>query len=352
MSDYFAQRLKTARIINGLSMEDLSMRMNPAVSKQSISKYEQGKMMPSDSVLKALSEALDFPLDYFFRETPHIERLNFRSSGSLSAHSEALMASLAQDRLERYLALEELLAICTTFTNPLKDWSPIRNFDEVEEAAVALRQQWSLGRHPLQSVYEMLESEGVKLIEFDAKDTRIDGFSTLANGNIPLIVVNESANATVERKRFTALHELAHLLLPLSGEFTPEQQERFCHRFAGAFLCPRPVFFEELGHHRTAFTLGELISIRQRYGISIAATVHRAKDLGIITDAYYNHIYNHHIHANPMEEGWGNFPLAEQTHRFERLLQRAVAEKIITLSHAAELANESESDYQQKIFRM
>ena len=51
----------------GLSQEELSSRMGGKVTKQAISKYEKGLMMPEASTtLIALSEALAVPVDYFF----------------------------------------------------------------------------------------------------------------------------------------------------------------------------------------------------------------------------------------------------------------------------------------------
>lgn len=93
----------------------------------------------------------------------------------------------------------------------------------------------------------------------------------------------------------------------------------------------------------------EFISLKSRYGISVSALVHRAKDLNIINDTYYHHIYNETIHANPKEEGWGGYPIPEYTDRFEWLLRRAALEQVITMSRAAELANEKLGDFREKL---
>lgn len=67
MKQIFSQRLKSARLINGLSMDSLCEKMNHIVSKQSISKYEKGIMMPDSTILIALSKALNVSVDFFFR---------------------------------------------------------------------------------------------------------------------------------------------------------------------------------------------------------------------------------------------------------------------------------------------
>lgn len=348
MKDIFSIRLKMARSMRGLSMDELAERMQGVVTKQSISKYEQGKMMPNSTVLLAISRALQLPVDYFFRESIQIEPIRFRIDERIPCRSAQQMIAVAQDKVERYLMLEDLLAINSSFKNPLLKCK-VATSEDAENAAELLRKKWELGTYPIFSVYEMLESVGVKLLEFETGDSHVLGFSTLVNRSIPLIVINLSANATTERKRFTALHELGHLLLHFSDTLTAKECAHLCNRFASAVLCPSSVFFRELGEHRTAFTLDELISLKCRYGISIAAIVYRAKELGIISIAYYNQIFDQRIHENLLEEGWGTYPISEHTDRFERLLQRAAAEQVISLSRAAELANKKLGDYRENL---
>ena len=348
MNEQFSKRLKTARLMRGLSMDDLVARMEGCVSKQAISKYETGKMLPASDTLLRLAEALRLPVDYFFREGIEMGPISFRRDYRLPEQSTRQLECIAQEKLERYLTVENLLALHRPFVNPLRTLR-IDGYEAVEQAANTLRRKWMLGIQPIASIYGMLEHYGVKVIEISVDTADVLGFSTMVSPAIPLIVINLTANTTVERKRFTALHELAHLLLRFAEGIPSAMQERYCHRFAGAVLCPQTSFLEELGQRRTALTLDELIHIRERYGISIAATVHRAKDLGIITDAYYNKVYDERIHANKLEEGWGRYAIPEQTDRFERLPQRAVAEQVISMSRAAELANQRLGEYRERL---
>ncbi len=305
-------------------------------------------MLPGSDTLISISKALQLPIEYFFRTSINIGTVNFRIDERIPTHSTAQMEAVAQDKVERYLMLEDLLSIHTTFKNPLRSYS-VTTPQEAEEAANLLRKKWQLGTLPIFSAYEMLEYVGIKLLEFETGNTHVLGFSTIVKRNIPIIVINLSANSTVERKRFTALHELGHILLNIPEKTDKKTRERLCHLFSAALLCPATVLFNELGHKRTAIALDELTSLKSRYGISVAAIVHRAKDLGIINDAYYNQIFDQRIHQNPLEEGWGGYPIPEQTNRFERLLYRATAERVISLSRAAEIANEKLGDYREKL---
>ena len=55
---HFGSRLRTARQMAGLSLEDLSGKIGGVVTRQALSKYEKGRMMPSPEVLGRLNEAL------------------------------------------------------------------------------------------------------------------------------------------------------------------------------------------------------------------------------------------------------------------------------------------------------
>ena len=52
----FGDRLRLARLREGLSLEKLAARLDNKVSAQAINKYETGKMMPSSSVLVSLAK--------------------------------------------------------------------------------------------------------------------------------------------------------------------------------------------------------------------------------------------------------------------------------------------------------
>jgi len=181
-------------------------------------------------------------------------------------------------------------------------------------------------------------------LKFDAED-EFDGLQTLIEGkNIPVIVLNTGRLKSSDRKRFTALHELAHLLLPLNG--VPEKlAEKYCHRFAGAMLFPKKTAESEFGDKRNKISFQEFGMIKQKYGISIQALIYRAKDLGIISDYYYSTLFSlikqldWKIQEPYVYEG------KENSNRFDQLLLRALSEEVISLSKASSLKNQKLAEF-------
>lgn len=336
-------RLKTARQSKGLSMDKLVEKLGSTISKMSISKMERGVFNPSQEVLAAIAQVCGVPVSYFYKRDYADSGFVFRVKGGVPAHKTKQIEAKLKIDIERYFEQEDTFVIeRTEFVNPLKDFL-VSSYDDADETAAMLRRCWEIGSQPIHSVYELLQEKGVVIIEvpIDCKD--LDGTSTMVNGKVPVIIINTNADVTNERKRFTALHELAHLMLRITsmskdaepiivehpfGKVTLKvpDEERLCNHFAGAMLIQKESIRRRLGNSRKDITLPELISIKNMYGISIASLVHRAHDLAIISDRVYNKWYDDIIKPNYMEKGWGYYPINEVADRQELLAERLKTE--------------------------
>ncbi len=339
MKQQIGKRIKSARMLAGFSLRELSNALDGVVSHNAISKYEKGEMMPDSKVLIALSKALDVKTDYFLRpQTVEITNIEFRKKSSLTVKKTDSIKENIKDNIERYIELETFLNLKNSFQNPIKN-EKIKRPEDVENITNQLLHCWDLGINALPNVIEILEDQDIKVVEIDV-DEKFDGLSGWANETIPIIVINKNFN--VERKRFTAMHELGHLLLNIDeNNFEHNDIEKLCHRFAGAMLLPKETIFKELGHKRSSVSVYELISIKESFGISIQAIMARAKDLEIITNDYYVK-FRIRVNQNPnlkKEIGFGEYKGIEHSSRFKQLLYRATAEEIISMSKAASLSN-------------
>lgn len=337
MTEIFSQRLKAARLVLGFSQKELSDKVN--ISKQAISKYEKGLMLPNSVLLIQFTNVLKRKPDYFFRPfQTTLDKVDFRKKSRLSGKRLAALKAIIADKLERYLELESILGIDEVFKNPIENIK-IKNFEDVENAVKQLLIEWNLGDNPMPNIIELLENKHIKVIEIDGEKYQdFDGLSAYVNDKIPVIVINQQHD--IIRKRFTILHELGHLLLSIPDEATQKEKESYCNRFAGAMLIPKSQIQQELGLKRTRVAIQELIELKEYYGISIAALVYRANDLGIISDYKANQFWkqrNQNIQLK-REIGFGNYEGKEHSGRFEQLLYKALAEELITLNKAAVLA--------------
>ena len=345
---YFAQRLRAARKMNGFTLDALSKRLEGKVSKQTLNKYEQGALQPAVSWLLPLCEALLVRPDYFTRsKRVEIFSPSFRKLQKLSVKEQSVAIERTRDQVERYLELEELMGIERNFERDIENMPPVvEMFEQAEMAAEAVRTCYNLGSDPLFNVVELLESRGVIVVEIDAHED-FSGMSTYVEQNIPVIVLNVNVK-NLDRKRFTALHELGHLLLPIEN-VDEKTEEQLCNAFAGAILLPGKKVIDILGKHRSALIWNELVLIKQTYGISIRAILYRARRFDIITDhdlttkmAELSRLY-----GRKREPGW--YEGVEKAVHFRQLLLRAIAEEIITMSKAASLDGKKLADFRQAL---
>ncbi len=345
---YFAERLKAARVMGGYSLEELAGKMDNLVSKQALNRYEKGIMRPDSEVLSALCKALNVRMDYFSREPKvNLQDIEFRKLQKLPAKEKNKVVQQTIDFLERYLELEEILGIESTFKNEFATL-PINSNDDVEKLVAKLRESWNLGTDPLYNVIELMEDHEIKVMEVEAP-LDFNGMSTWVNNKVPVMVINSRLDDFLDRKRFTALHELGHLMMPQIKDYELKVKENYCHYFAGAMLMPEELFRKEMGGIRKKIMFNELAAIKKQYGISYQAIIYRAKHLGMISELYCRQFMftmssmGYKINEPVQYIGY------EKSNRFSQLLSRAVAEDIITSSKAAALNNQKLAEFRDSI---
>lgn len=329
-----------ARKMNGFSLQDLADELQNKITKQALSKYEMGSMFPTSDVLAELARVLKVKPDYFIRKgIIELGQVSFRKRKDLSRKIEDAIIEKARDYVERYLEIENILGQEQHFTNPIQSVI-IKAKEDAESAANKLREAWELGTDPLPNLVEMLELRGIKVLLIDDEES-IDGFATITSTGIPLVVVNIKGRS-IERIRFTIIHELAHILMKLSDEIKDNTKmiEVLCHCFSSCFILPRKMLIQMIGgNNRNYIAIKELISIKEYFGISIRAILHRLLELKIITDNYYKRwvIYMNKTYGSKSEPG--EYKGDEKVKLFEQLVARALSEGVISISKAAVLCN-------------
>lgn len=344
--EFFPERVKSARIMAGLSLQDLSDKMFGKVSKISLHRYEKGEMKPTTENLILLANALKVKPDYFFRGAlQNLSGIEFRKKTVLTKKEEYSIVEKSRDFIERYIEIESILDVKSSFANPIVK-KKIKTVEDVDQAAIILRERWELGMNPIPNVVEMLEENAVKVYMFST-DENFDGISGWA-GEVPVIVLNKTR--TVDRIRFTALHELGHLILQFVEKLKENKKsiESLCNRFASSMLIPIEIFKRMMGEKRSRISMRELLYLKKLYGISIRAIMYKAKELEIISSNVYKWFLinlNRNEGSNKSEPG--NFNSDENPVRFPLLVEKALNEGIITVSKAGVLADKPVTYFRQ-----
>jgi Zn-dependent peptidase ImmA (M78 family) len=322
----------------GMSLQDLENKLEKYVTRQTLHKYEQGKLKPDSNALLSIAKVLGVSVDYFY-SAPNLKvelkNVDYRKySTKISKTDQAAIEEKAKESCERYFELEQLISPSEK-TEYFKYDKVITTAADAEAAAVELRKRWRLGYDPIPDVVEMLEDKGYKVIELDAPEG-FDGMKAdVDDRKIIVLKKFKQQGEDVVRKRLTALHELAHHSLQFSNTLTHKEEEKLCHAFASAVLYPADMAIRELSKDRFHFYQNELKLIKERWGISYTAVFARALQLGIISDYIYRRFNVGYktkmLHLNEP----GRFMSKEKPVRMERLVYVGLSKEILTVNEAA-----------------
>jgi len=344
INQIFSSRLQHVRKLRGMSLRDLAAATGNTVSVQTISNYEKGASFPNSAVMTALTDALSVSIDALFRE-PEVQWENvcfsYRKRKSISGKTDDQITAQVKDYAERYMEIENILAITPDASFRDKYVSKeVRTTDDARQIADAVREDYHLSDSPIAFLQEFLEGGGVKVIGLKA-DEKFDGVNFICD-NHSFIVYN-SSYANVERTRFTIAHELGHLLLNIPDEIDDNGEEKLCHSFASELLLPQKKLTAILGNKRDRISLIELKRLRQLYGLSIEAILYAACEIGVITHDLHTRI-RIAINKNASikkEVADTVYPSEPENQRFTSLVYRALTNGVITASKAAVLLDKS-----------
>jgi len=340
-----ADRLKLARRKAGFSLRDLSAAMNEKVTAQAIGKYERGEDIPSSGVLMALAKALSVSLSYLLdAQGIELSGVEFRTKANTTAKDRANVETEVLEWIERYLQIELILDLDSAkWQCPVPCPKRLRDVNEAEQLAKDARDAWKLGHDPIPNMTELLEEKGLKVLTVPLPQ-RVSGFTCLVGRgdgreSLPVIVVNDQFS--LERRRLTLAHELAHRLID-TNSLSDKQEEKAATLFAGAFLMPRDHLLREVGKHRSALGYKELVDLKRIYRVSGMALLMRLRQLDVIGESTLIYAFQ------SIARGWRTVEpeelekatergQRERARRFERLCYRALAEGMISMSKGAEL---------------
>lgn len=330
-------RLRRARVLKNLSLQQVADQLGD-ISKQALSKYEQGKDAPNSTRLIQLADVLEVNPEYFFRsDSVELGEVDFRKHSAFGKKQQEAVKEQVREHLERYLAAEDLFET-EHAADGFAQWRecfPVSHVDDIEKAAEDLRKGWHLGTNPIANLTETLEENGIKVVGLTAHE-KFDGLCAVVNDGADAVIVS-NIERPGERQRFNLAHELGHLVMDMPESIHgTRDEENWCHRFAGAFLFPASQVRETFGSSRRRVLFKEFLLAKEEWGISIQALLRRLYDLGIVQQGFYQSTFRFWSSKGYRKDE--PEPLdPENSYRLRQIVYRALAEGLVTPSRAAEL---------------
>ncbi|GAA4494587.1 XRE family transcriptional regulator [Actinoallomurus oryzae] len=272
-------RLVLARERSGLTKRDLAA--GAGVTAAMITRFERGQARPAEVTLKRLAVELGLPVGYFAAGRPVLP------VAEEAAHFRSLRTTRVYERRQARATMSHLAEAVREIQTVVRLPEPRlpRLGRDPESAARELRAAWELPAGPVHHLVRLLEANGavVSMARFGAGD-RIDAFSCRPSGlDRPLICLSRDRGNPL-RRRFSAAHELGHLLLHDEAQPGDRRHEHEANRFAAEFLTPAPQIADLLP---TRLDFARLLEIQRAWGVSVQALLRRSRELNRIGDDLY-----------------------------------------------------------------
>lgn len=286
-SAFDRRRLTQARHRAGVTKAALARAIG--VSPTALTQFESGTARPSSRTLTALADALGISVAYLTADRPivRVPAAHFRSlrSTRVAERLQALAlighAGEIVRQVERHVVLPDVALPAAETARVAVDC-----IMHAEDAARQVRREWDIPPGPLPHLVRTLEMHGVIVVcaDFPASE-RVDAFSCRLSDGRPMLCLSRD-RGNVLRRRFTAAHELGHLVLghDPARDGGRAEHERQADAFAAELLAPRADIAPSLP---SRLDLARLLQLRDVWGLSASALMRRSREVGVLSENAY-----------------------------------------------------------------
>ncbi|MEW8028922.1 MAG: XRE family transcriptional regulator [Candidatus Thiodiazotropha endolucinida] len=291
-AEFCPERLTLARKAKLWTMTRLADEIG--LTRQAISQFERGEAKPSPVNLRAISDALDQPVNYFTwnifpeKQSPATFRSLASSAGKARDQAEVWLSTFAS--IAQVLQQHVNIPNVSLPEINIPDFTRLTKGD-IEEISISTRRHFQLGNGPLSNLTLLLENHGI-LIAFKKLNKGLSGLSQWYAGR-PFVLIDPGRSAC--RARYSLSHELGHIILhqQLTTDDEIFDKETFkliedqANYFGSAFMLPESSLASEV--YGTDWEA--LIELKDRWKMSIAALAMRLSEIDIISDYQKTRIF-------------------------------------------------------------
>lgn len=282
------QQDRLSQVLAARRLTQVQLAALVGVSPATVSKWRAGSQAPEREALERLAGVVNVTPEWFTR-TP-AEKISlplFRSNASAHVAARAMLEARLEWAQDVAVALMEFVDY-PELNLPKRDFVDPEEItaEDIEQAASECRDMWRLGRVAVQDLALAVEGAGIILVREETGIAQIEGLSAWSEMlGRPLILLSADKDNGY-RSRFDLAHELGHLILHRNILRTTDNDrhklmEKQAHHFAGSFLLPAESFAADI---RMPVTLDDLLLLKRRWGVSVAAITMRLHALDLIDD--------------------------------------------------------------------
>jgi Zn-dependent peptidase ImmA (M78 family) len=341
--------IRWARESMGMSVEDVAHKLKKS-SEEVVAWESEGGVSPTYSQLENLAyKVFKRPLAVFFLPAPPDEIPPVREFRTLpdtdlqTLHADTYLQVRKAHAYQ--LTLKEIFDGSNPSGRQIWKQAPLSMQLSVEAQALTVREAlgisledqlaWKSDELALKRWREAVEAQGIFVFKAPFKQKDISGFCLL-DTDLPLIYLNNSTTKT--RQIFSLLHELAHLLINVSGiskfetsyvnrlPMAERKIEQFCNKVAAEILIPSADFIQQIaGFPGNAELVQDHLyaNLANRYGVSREAVLRRLLDMGRVSQAFYEQKAKFWA-SQKKAAGGGDWYASQNTYLSERFAREVI----------------------------
>ncbi len=285
------KRLKIARVYRGKTIDQVSKETN--INKKDILAFEENKYKPTVENSLKLSNVLNFPREYFYKNENlkiTVDAAHFNPQSTIQRNEEISYR-------EKLIMIHKLYSFFENYIQfPKLDLpSNLNKNSSMEELAIKCREYYGIENEPIINMVSFMESIGVAITAMNVERRGASPYSQKqsTNNKFKYIVSLGHDKNSLAVRNYDLAYEFAFLI---SNELRIPAKKFNKDDFASAFLLPEESFRQALINPNE---LNGYIEVKSKFMVPISIVIYRAYSLGIINYKKYNYLMN-----ELMKKGW------------------------------------------------
>jgi Zn-dependent peptidase ImmA (M78 family)/predicted transcriptional regulator len=346
------QNIERLKKLKGLTNEDIGNIVG--VTRVTVAKYLSGDQVIDSAKLYALSSKFNLPFEWFLKFNEEPMSFMFRAENP-KENFDSELSEIYNNLLNSYIQILEMSEennvsyIPQAYRIHLKedklledDYELIRDIAEKQRKAFGIEEIFDY------DIYSILEKNNINVIAVKM-DTTIDAFSAFSEEKGAFIIINDNPEIPEERKIFSTVHELGHLIFH-RDDYTkkPDElaysksrrnvNEKIANTFASYFLIPR----NQLRDYKKFFrgfvsSFSDINRIKKAFGVSASALMLALKEEGYIDQKNYGYLRKRLNELGFKETEPYPIDPIEKNERIKSILRRLYVERKISIDTVADL---------------
>jgi Zn-dependent peptidase ImmA (M78 family)/DNA-binding XRE family transcriptional regulator len=342
----------------GVSNQTLADIMG--VTRQTVAKYLSGEQILDSAKLFKLSRHFNIPMKDFMVPPSDKRRDEELAFMFRADNPQQNFDRIARNKVNRiFNDYYELLNMYDevnfsylppTYKLKLKD-NKLSEVDKkiIQNAAERIRKDFGLDNAVAEDIYSVLENHGIHLVALEF-DKTVDALSAYSDEKGAFIFLNDDREIPEERKRFSAVHELGHLIFHRDeysndnsaltySNAREEINEKVAMLFASYFLIPRELLKEYAYRFKGFVTIQTILDLKQQFFVSAEALMMALLDEGYISPQIYGSLRKKLKEQGYMEQEPSPIDYIPKNQKLIHFVRQAYLEERITISKVCEIFN-------------